>query len=96
MRCYGHVAPQTVGKLTLKLPDLNGFEHTWDVQHDLPWDSATSIALDALHPDVLDPRLVEAITQRALPPSGSYDPRAEAASIAFLYLYMILTLDNSR
>ncbi|KAF9507142.1 hypothetical protein BS47DRAFT_1373957 [Hydnum rufescens UP504] len=88
LRCYGLVTPRSDGKLTLSLPDLDGFEHTWDVKQGLPWDSASSIPLNALHPEVLDLRLVEAITQRGLPPSGSYDPRAKAACIAFLYIYM--------
>ncbi|KAH7106493.1 cystathionine beta-l [Auriculariales sp. MPI-PUGE-AT-0066] len=91
LRCYGLTSPRNDGRLSLSLPDITGgFYHEWDLEKDLPWDSVTSISIGDVHPAVLDARLVDAITQRALPSSIEVPEkrRARESVIAFLYLYM--------
>lgn len=80
----------------LRLPDLDNFEHEWDIDHDLPWQAATSVFAGAEHPDVLDAKLIDAITSTALPSSISANKRAVPSCIAFLYLYMSLSVNERR
>jgi hypothetical protein len=91
LRCYGLVSPRNDGKLSLSLPDIpGGFYNEWDLETGLPWDSVTRISVGDVHPAVLDARLVDAITHRALSPELSTPElrRARESVIAFLYLYM--------
>lgn len=96
LRCYGHVSVRHNKKLTLSLPDLDGFQHEWDVDADLPWHAVTPVLPGTNHPDVLDAALVEAITTHAVPPSAAKDRRIAVSIIAFLYLYMSLAVDEQR
>lgn len=96
LRCYGHVLVRKDGKLSLKLPDLDNFEHAWDIEHDLPWDAATHIPPTTQHPEVLDQALADAISLRAIPSSARKDKRVVMSCIAFLYLYMSLASDECR
>jgi hypothetical protein len=96
LRCYSHVLLRNDGKLSLKLPDLDKFEHTWDIEGDLPWDVATQVAPVTQHSEVLDQALIDAISLRAIPTPAGKDKRIVVSCIAFLYLYMSLALDESR
>ncbi|KDQ19224.1 hypothetical protein BOTBODRAFT_126004 [Botryobasidium botryosum FD-172 SS1] len=97
LRCYGLTSPRHDGKLSLKLPDLHNFEHTWDIKTDLPWDAVTPVLPGDVHPPTLDQKLVDAITHRALPPAARLEnAQSRAATIAFLYLYMVLTHEDER
>lgn len=88
--------------MLLSLPDLNSFEHAWDVDKDLPWSQASSasIARGSVHPDALNVGLIETIERHSVPPSATgTDPRSGAlrgAIVAFLYLYMSLSTDGYR
>ncbi|KAF8340619.1 pyridoxal phosphate-dependent transferase [Cantharellus anzutake] len=86
------------GKLHLSLPDLDGFEHEWDVEKDLPWSDVPSAkgSLDG----ALDSDLMEAIERQSIPSAASgTDPKSKslrAAITAFLYLYLSLSTDKQR
>ena len=58
------------GKLSLKLPDLDKFEHVWDVELDLPWDAATRVIPGTQPPEVLDQALMDAISLKTIPTSA--------------------------
>jgi hypothetical protein len=79
--------PRHDGKLSIHLKDLDSY-HEWDVES-LPWDAVTPIAPGDEHPDELDQRLVDALHSRAL--NIEITTPARGASLAFLYLYMILS-----
>jgi hypothetical protein len=81
--------------ISLNLPDVENFSHTWNVQTELPWDYVAPVRRGDTHGPSLDQRLMDAIISNALPASVS-DERssARAATIAFLYLYMILADDS--
>lgn len=95
LRCYGTTTPRHDGKLSVKFVDLGDFYHEWHLD-ELPWDAVTSVLVGDEHPDVLDPKLFEAITTRALPDSCRDQPKARVAAIAFLYLYMAMTHEDER
>jgi hypothetical protein len=80
--------PRHDGKLSIHLKDLDNFHHEWDVES-LPWDAVTPITPGDEHPEALDQRLVDALNARALN-SDMHTP-ARGATLAFLYLYMILS-----
>ena len=91
LRCYGLVAQRSDDKISLNLPDLDQWSHTWNIDA-LPWDAVTPIQVGEDHPPLLDPRLIDAITLKALPESvdtPKYN-RAKSSAISFLYLYMSL------
>ena len=91
LRCYGLVTQRSDNRISLNLPDLDQWSHTWDIDT-LPWDAVTPIQVGEDHPPLLDPRLIDAITLRALPESVEtlkYN-RAKSSAISFLYLYMSL------
>ena len=75
--------------------DIDNFSHEWDLS-DLPWDAVTTVHVGNKHPEGLDEKLVDAITRRALTPTIDAQPKAKAAAIAFLYLYMILAHGSER
>lgn len=82
--------------ISLNLPDVGDFSHMWNI-HDLPWDSVTPVRRGDAHGPSLDQRLMDAIISRSLPDSVLDEPSgARAATIAFLYLYMILADDSVR
>jgi hypothetical protein len=75
--------------------DIDNFSREWNLD-DLPWDAVTPVDMGNEHPEGLDEKLVDAITNRALTPSMEGQPKAKAATIAFLYLYMILAHGGER
>ncbi|KDQ53198.1 hypothetical protein JAAARDRAFT_197679 [Jaapia argillacea MUCL 33604] len=87
LRCYGLTTPRHDGKLSVRFCDLNDFYHEWDIDG-LPWDAVTPVEVGGEHPDSVDQKLVDAISNRALPSGAQSKPRA--ASLAFLYMYMSL------
>jgi hypothetical protein len=95
LRCYSLVSLRSDGKIALRLVDLGGFYHEWDIDS-LPWDVVNPIKMGDDHPDVVDRALIDAITNRALSSSIASQPAASAAVLTFLYLYMIMTHDNER
>ncbi|KAF8968014.1 cystathionine beta-lyase [Flammula alnicola] len=90
LRCYGLATPRNDGKLSIHLQDLDDFRYEWDVES-LPWDAVTPVAPGEEHPEELDQRLVEALNSRALHAFNEEQKAARGASLAFLYLYMILS-----
>lgn len=97
LRCYGLVIPKSDGKLTLHLPDIANFTHTWDIEKDLPWEVTLTIRRGETHPPSLDQKLMEAIMERCVPKNATGEMvAARTASIAFLYLYMVLADDSLR
>lgn len=91
LRCYGLITRRSDNRIRLTLPDLDQWSHTWDTDA-LPWDAVTPIQVGKDHPPLLDSRLIDAITSRALPESVDtlkYN-RAKSSAISFLYLYMSL------
>jgi hypothetical protein len=75
--------------------DIGNFHHEWNLD-DLPWDAVATVHVGNEHPKGLDETLVDAITSRALTPIIEAQPKAKAAAIAFLYLYMILAHGGER
>ena len=73
--------------------DIGDYTHQWDIE-ELPWDAVVPIPKGNDHPDALDQRVVDAIKARALPPEMS--AKTQAAAIAFLYLYMMMTYGGDR
>ncbi|OSX57832.1 hypothetical protein POSPLADRAFT_1156013 [Postia placenta MAD-698-R-SB12] len=95
LRCYGLTSPRHDGKLSVHLTDIGDYRHEWDVD-DLPWDAVTPIPPGEPHPDQLDPRLMEAISARALPPADEMPRQTHGSLVAFLYLYMTLAHGGHR
>jgi len=79
----------------VRFADIDNFSHEWKLD-DLPWDAVTPVNMGNEHPEGLDENLVNAISSRALPPSIEGQPKAKAAVVAFLYLYMILAHGDER
>jgi hypothetical protein len=75
------------------LHDIDGFYHEWDIDS-LPWPAVTPVPLACEHPDTLDQNLVDALNQGPLADVGS--DKAKVASLAFLYMYMSLSVNRSR
>ena len=71
------------------------FYHEWEVG-DLPWYAVTPVAPGDRHPEELDQRLVHALNQRALNEFAEEQKAARGASLAFLYLYMILARNHNQ
>ncbi|EJD06757.1 cystathionine beta-lyase [Fomitiporia mediterranea MF3/22] len=92
LRCYGLTAPRHDNKVSVRFSDLDDYYHEWDI-NSLPWDAATHVPPGTNHPDTLDPKLIEAISSRALPVSIHDVPTARNAALTFLYLYMTLAHD---
>lgn len=91
LRCYALASHRDDGKISLQLPDLSGWEHTWDIES-LPWDMVIPARIGEDQPPLLEPRLLDTIMTRVLPPSVTLPQfqRAKASAAAFLYLYMVL------
>ncbi|THH18123.1 hypothetical protein EW146_g2813 [Bondarzewia mesenterica] len=95
LRCYGLTSPRHDGKIDIHFADIGDFRHEW-VLDDLPWDAATSVGVGDEHPELLDLRLVDAISKRALPDTIESNPNAKMAAVAFLYLYMVMAHGGER
>ncbi|PIL35742.1 mevalonate kinase [Ganoderma sinense ZZ0214-1] len=93
LRCYGLTSPRYDGKLSVHFADISDYKHEWDIE-ELPWDAVVPIPKGSDHPDALDQRVVDAIKGRALPLHMS--PKSQAAAVAFLYLYMMMTYGGDR
>ncbi|KJA26368.1 hypothetical protein HYPSUDRAFT_36678 [Hypholoma sublateritium FD-334 SS-4] len=90
LRCYGLATLRNDRKLSIHLQDLDDFYYEWDVES-LPWNAVTPIAPGEEHPEELDQRLVEALSEKALHEIKADQKAARGASLVFLYLYMILS-----
>lgn len=75
--------------------DINNYRREWNL-NELPWDAVTSIGIGKEHPENIDEKLVDAITKHALDSSVEAEPRAKAAALAFLYVYMVLAHGGER
>lgn len=90
LRCYGLICPRDDGKLSLRLPEVDDFSHTWDINA-LPWESTPNVEHDDANVLTLDQTLLDAISTKALPDAlQTGQSQAKNAVIAFLYLYMSL------
>ncbi|OAX37762.1 cystathionine beta-lyase [Rhizopogon vinicolor AM-OR11-026] len=95
LRCYGITTPRHDGKVSVHFVDIDGFTQEWEID-DLPWNAVTPVHVGDAHPDVLDSKLVDAITTRALSSEVLEKPSARQASVAFLYMYMIMAHGGRR
>lgn len=95
LRCYGLTSPRHDNKLSVHFTNVEDYRHEWDLDA-LPWDAVSPVPPGEKHPESLDPRLLQAINERALSPGQQIPPKARAASLAFLYLYMTLTYGGER
>lgn len=94
LRCYGLSSARSDNKISVHFSDLGDYRGEWAIEN-LPWDAATSIPPGENHPDGLDAKLIEAISDRVLPASLHTIPAARVAALTFLYLYMSLAHDES-
>jgi mevalonate kinase len=90
LRCYGLTTPRNDGKLSVHFADIDNFYHEWDTES-LPWDAVTPLAAGEDHPDVLDQVLIDAICDGPLKDLGDDAKHAKTASLAFLYMYLMLS-----
>jgi hypothetical protein len=89
------VAARYDNKIALRLPDLGSFYHEWAID-DLPWKAIPTLASPESLQETIDQSLVEAISDQALPSHVHSNPQAKAATVAFLYLYMTMGLNERR
>ncbi|KAG6868062.1 putative secondary metabolism biosynthetic enzyme [Termitomyces sp. T159_Od127] len=89
LRCYGLVTPRNDGKLSVHFHDIEGFYHEWDMEA-LPWDVVNPTTAGDKHPEALDQKLIIAISEGPLKELEG-KRAAFSASLAFLYLYLILS-----
>lgn len=75
--------------------DIDNFYHEWEIDS-LPWDVVVPVAVGEEHPEVLDQKLVDAIHDGPLRELGEDRKHARAASVAFLYMYLMLSKGNDR
>lgn len=95
LRCYGLTTLRHDGKISVHLQDLDHFYYEWDIDS-LPWESVTPVPPGQEHPEVLDQRLIGALSE--VVPKG-IDEQSKAlrgAVLTFLYLYMILCRHDDR
>lgn len=90
LRCYGLTTPRNDGKLSVHFHDIQNFYHEWDIAS-LPWDVVSPVKLGELHPEVLDQNLVDALAAGPTAGFGDELKHARTASLAFLYLYMVMS-----
>ena len=93
LRCYALTTPRHDGKVSVHFIDVDDFRFEWRLE-DLPWDLTNGVAPGELHGDTLDQTLIDGILQRSIPDTVS--SKAKVASLAFLYLYMMLTHGGER
>ena len=79
--------------MSVHFVDVDDFRFEWRLE-DLPWGLTNGITPGELHADTLDQTLIDGILERSIPDTVS--PKARVASLAFLYLYMILTHGGER
>ncbi|KAJ7116398.1 cystathionine beta-lyase [Mycena epipterygia] len=90
LRCYGLTTPRNDGKLSAHFADIDNFYHEWNIDS-LPWDAVTPLAAGEDPPEVLDQVLMDAICAGPLNGFGEDVKHAKTASLAFLYLYLMLS-----
>lgn len=90
LRCYGLITRRDDKKISVHFADIDNFYHEWDIDT-LPWNAVTPVVLGEAHPEILDQTLIDAITQGPLTELSEQQNHARAASLAFLYMYLILT-----
>lgn len=90
LRCYGLSTPRNDGRLSVHFADIDNFYHEWDIDS-LPWDAVTPLAAGEDHPEVLDQVLMDAICAGPLSGFGEDVKHAKTASLAFLYMYLMLS-----
>jgi hypothetical protein len=95
LRCYGLTSPRRDGKLSVHFNDIDNFYYEWDIEA-LPWDAVTPFLTGENHPDALDQKLINAIIEGPLGTLDETKKSALAASLAFLYMYMVLAHDGER
>ncbi|KAF9237616.1 Cys/Met metabolism PLP-dependent enzyme-domain-containing protein [Melanogaster broomeanus] len=97
LRCYAVATPTSSGTVGVHFLDIDagekegGFRYEWDVEG-LPWDAVTVPPEGSEIP--LDHELLEEISRSVLP--ATMGSNARQASLAFLYLYMILEKASGR
>ncbi|KAF5381979.1 hypothetical protein D9615_004291 [Tricholomella constricta] len=95
LRCYGLTTPRNDSKLSVHFHDIDSFYHEWDIEA-LPWDAVTPVPAGSEHPEVLDQKLIDAIVEGPLKAIDESKRTAHAASLAFLYMYLILANGGER
>ncbi|TFK40243.1 cystathionine beta-lyase [Crucibulum laeve] len=95
LRCYGLASPRYDGKISVHFSDIDNFYNEWDIDS-LPWDAVSPIDVGELHPEDLDPRLIDALHAGPLGGFTEDKNHAVAASLAFLYIYMTLARGTER
>ncbi|KAK0223112.1 cystathionine beta-lyase [Armillaria fumosa] len=95
LRCYGLTTPRLDGKISAHFVDIDNFYCEWLID-DLPWHVVKPIAIDEEHPEILDQVLVDALNTGPLKDLTEAQRQARAASIAFLYMYLVLTRGDVR
>lgn len=92
LRCYALVEARKDGQISLAMPDL-GVEHQWKVNQ-LPW-SHLPVNREINKPGAgLDQSLLHAIEEVVGEVAGESE-RSHSASVAFLYLYMMITQNSN-
>ncbi|KAK0469897.1 cystathionine beta-lyase [Desarmillaria tabescens] len=95
LRCYGLTTPRFDGKISVHFTDIDNFYYEWTID-DLPWHVVKPIAIDEEHPEILDQVLVDALNSGPLKDLTEAQKHARVASIAFLYMYLVLTRGDVR
>ncbi len=90
LRCYGLTSARNDRKISAHFADIDNFYHEWQIA-DLPWHAVRPVAIDEEHPEQLDFALIDAINEGPLKDLTEAQSHARAASIAFLYMYLVLT-----
>ena len=79
--------------MSIHLIDVDDFKFEWKLE-DLPWDLTNGVTPGDLHGDTLDQKVIDGILKRSIPDTVS--SKAKNASLAFLYLYLMLTHGGER
>ncbi|EKM57772.1 uncharacterized protein PHACADRAFT_251611 [Phanerochaete carnosa HHB-10118-sp] len=95
LRCYGLTSPRYDNRISVRFTNIEDYHHEWDLDT-LPWDAVSPVPPGDTHPENLDQGLIQAINERALPPTHKMPLKAHAAMVAFLYLYMTMTHGGER
>ncbi|KAF9046864.1 cystathionine beta-lyase [Hymenopellis radicata] len=90
LRCYGLTSARNDTKISAHFADIDNFYHEWQIA-DLPWHAVRPVAIDEEHPEQLDFALIDAINEGPLKDLTEAQSHARAASIAFIYMYLVLT-----
>ncbi|KAI6122182.1 cystathionine beta-lyase [Pisolithus croceorrhizus] len=92
LRCYAISSPRTDNTLGVHFLDIDGgqpdgFKHEWNLS-ELPWDAVPSQSSQVEGEVALNHQLLDVISSQVL--ADISDTHARQASLAFLYLYMVL------